>query len=92
MTRIVLKRETAWVDGLEDRVVAIDLERLDAPPRVMPGSGAAIWRAIAAGASTEDEIVSAVAEAYAVETTAIEADVHAFLRELLDLDLIRTLG
>ena len=84
---LALKKDLAWVEGAGGRVVILDLDRLSEPPRVLADTAAAIWGAVD-GQRTEEQIVTAVAEAYGLEPVQIRDDVTAFLAELSELGLV----
>ena len=76
----------AYVES-DERVVVLDLDRLDRQPFVFQGSAAQIWACLD-GDRTEAEVVADLAEAYAVSTDLVLADVRQFLYRLADLGLI----
>jgi hypothetical protein len=80
-TRLRMRDEIAWVDGIGGRVVVLDLDRLSEPPRLLVEPGAAIWRAVN-GLRDQEEIVLAVAAAYPMAPEQIRDDVRRFLTEL----------
>ncbi len=82
-----VREEIAWVDGVDGRVVVLDLDRLSQPPRVLVEPGAVIWRAVD-GLRDEAEIVRAVAAEYAIAADQIRDDVRQFLNELEELGLV----
>ena len=90
-TRLRLRDEIAWVDGAHGRVVLLDLDRLTEPPRVLAEPAAAIWRAVD-GLRDEEDIVRAVAAAYAMAPDQIRDDVRTFLTELEGLGLVVRTG
>ena len=79
--------EVAWVDGEEDRVAVLDLDRPDELPLVLTQTSAVIWRCVD-GTSGDDEIVMRVAAEYEVNADEIREQVLAFLTELGQRHLI----
>lgn len=73
----------AWVDDQDDRVAVVRLGRPAAPPVVLTGTGAAIFRLID-GRRTTSEIVALVAAAYDTVDGAVSDHVTDFLAELHD--------
>ena len=64
-TPLRIRDEIAWVDGIDGRVVVLDLDRLTEPPRLLVEPAAVIWRAVD-GLRDKAEIVLAVAAAYSM--------------------------
>jgi hypothetical protein len=77
---------TAYVESPE-RVVVLDLSRLDLPPYVFEGSAAQVWACLD-GDRTEAEVVSDLADAFDVATEVVEPDVKVFVDRLVDLGLV----
>ena len=71
----------------EGRVALLDLDDLAEPPRVLQGSGAAIWSAVNGGRTTS-QVVEAVAEEFGLTAVEVRADVVEFLGSLADLGLL----
>jgi len=82
----VRKDELAFVESA-DRLVVLDLDRLDELPLVLTGSAAAVWSAID-GSRDEEGICAEVAEGFGVETDEVRAHVSEFLGDLAGRDLI----
>ena len=82
-----MRAQIAWVDGVDGRVVVLDLDHLDQPPRVLVEPAAVIWRAVD-GLRDEEEVVLVVASAYAMAPDQIRHDVRDFLTELKKLGLV----
>jgi hypothetical protein len=81
---------TAYVEsppGSAQRVVVLDLDRLDLPPYVFEGSAAQIWTCVD-GVRTEAEIVTDLADAYEVPAEVVAVDVRQFVDRLRDLGLV----
>jgi hypothetical protein len=81
---------TAYVEspaGPGQRVVVLDLDRLDLPPYVFEGSAAQVWACLD-GDRTEAEIVADLAEAYEVPAEVVVVDVRQFVDRLRVLGLI----
>ena len=77
-------------DDLEWREIDSDivvLDGRDATYLTLNGSGALLWRMLAASA-TRDELVDALLEAYDVEESTAEADTDAFLSSLSEQGLL----
>ena len=74
-----------------DRAVVLDLDRLSAPPRIFEGSAATIWATIEAPCTTED-VVTALAQAFGIDSKDIESDVADFLEQLSREKLVVTEG
>ncbi len=87
MSVLRLRDEIAWVEGVEGRIVVLDLDRLSEPPRLLAEPAAVIWRAVD-GLRSEEEIVLTVAAAYAMAADRIRDDVREFLTELEELGLV----
>ena len=79
--------EVAWVDGEDDRVAVLDLDRLEDPAVVLTDTSAVIWRCLD-GTSTDEQIVTQVAAAYEVNPDDIREQVFAFLGDLEQRHLI----
>ena len=79
--------EVAWVDGEDDRVAVLDLDRLEEPAVVLTDTSAVIWRRLD-GTSTDEQIVTQVAAAYEVNPDDIREQVFAFLGDLEQRHLI----
>jgi hypothetical protein len=77
---------TAYVESPE-RVVVLDLSRLDLPPYVFEGSAAQVWACLD-GDRTEAEVVADLADAFDVPTEVVEPDVKLFVDRLVDLGLV----
>jgi hypothetical protein len=77
---------TAYVESPE-RVVVLDLSRLDLPPYVFEGSASQVWACLD-GDRTEAEVVSDLAEAFDVPTDVVEPDVTQFVDRLVELGLV----
>ena len=71
----------------EDRVVALNLLDPAAPPVVLEGTAALIWRLLDE-TDTEVRLVGAVARAFHVHPAQVRGDVHAFLMHLKDLGFV----
>lgn len=78
--------DVAVVDH-EDRVVALNLNELFAPPVVLEGTAATIWHLLD-DVDTEDALVDAVARTYDVPPSSVGTHVHSFLVELSRLGLV----
>jgi coenzyme PQQ synthesis protein D (PqqD) len=81
---------TAYVEsppGSGERVVVLDLDRLDLPPYVFEGSAAQIWLCLD-GDRTEAEVVADLAEAFGAPAEAVAGDVRGFVDRLRDLGLV----
>jgi Coenzyme PQQ synthesis protein D (PqqD) len=77
-------------DDLEWREIDSDivvLDGRDATYLTLNGSGALLWRMLAASA-TRDELVGALLEAYEVEESTAAADTDAFLTNLSEQGLL----
>lgn len=74
--------DVAWHDS-GDRVVVLPLTPTDAPTRVLEGSAAFIWRALAEGAAPTEVVVARVADLVGVDDMAIHDDVAEFLTSLI---------
>jgi len=82
------RAELAFTEAA-DRIAVLDLDRPGEPAVVLTGPGSAIWAAVD-GRRDIAEIVAAVASAYGVEKSAVDADVREFLRELVARGLLVT--
>lgn len=78
--------DVAVVDR-EDRVVALDLNELSAPPVVLEGTAATLWHLLD-DVDTEAALVDAVARTYGVPPSSVGTHVHGFLVELSRLGLV----
>jgi hypothetical protein len=76
----------AYVES-DERVVVLDLDRLDRQPVVFEGSAAQIWACLD-GDRTEVEVVADLAEAFGVPVEQIAPDIRAFIDQLAGLGLI----
>jgi len=84
-----IAEDVAWTSN-ERRVVAMDLGSPGATPYVLEASAAAVWHEIAAaGPLPADELLSRLAEGFAVETAQIRGDVESLLTELRARRLLR---
>ena len=81
-----LRDDLAWVDG-DDRVVVLDLTRLDQPPLMLESSAGAIWQALAGGPSP-DTLVETVAEAHGADPDEVRDDVLRFVDQLVARGLV----
>jgi hypothetical protein len=85
--RIHRTADLAVIDR-HDRVVVLDLRRIDDPrPCQLEGTALAVWRAID-GVRDRDAVVAVLAADYAVEVGDIGADIDGFLVELERLGLV----
>lgn len=73
--------DVAWHDS-GDRVVVLPLAEVEAPTRVLEGSAALIWRAVAEGAAPSDVVATRVAAVAEVDEAVIRGDVDRFLGDL----------
>lgn len=84
----------AWVATSPARVTLTRLDTRDAAPLALLDSAATIWSALAGPEETSRptrstaEIVADVADRYGADVGAVEADVTAFLDQLLTAGLV----
>ncbi|MCS3841754.1 PqqD family protein [Microbacterium sp. AK031] len=80
--RISIAADAAWVQT-GTRVVVIDLVHLAQDPIVLEGTAAIIWETIALSDGTSlTEIISDLAEDFALDEDRIRADVEEMVRTL----------
>jgi hypothetical protein len=80
------KDEVAVVAG-ENRVVVLDLDRLDQAPVVLTDSAAVIWQLVD-GRRGDDAVVREVAEWFEVSEDEVRHHVLGYLEELAARDLL----
>ncbi len=73
-----------WLD-VDDEVVALDSRR--GVYLSLNGTGAALWRVLAGGA-TLNQLISSLVDDYDVDAERAEVDVHEFLETLREQDLL----
>lgn len=81
-----LSKDVAVV-GEGDRIVVLDLTRLDRPPMALEGTAARIWQAID-GERDQEQVIAHLAGAYGTTSEQIAGDVRIFLGQLVDLSLV----
>ena len=86
-TRVWARSATVAYVESPDRVVVLDLSKLDRLPYVFEGSAAQVWGCVD-GVRTESEIVTDLAEAYDAPVAVVEPDVRRFVDRLAALGLI----
>lgn len=79
--------EDVAVVGEGDRVIVLDLNRLDRSPEALVGTAARIWQAID-GKRDETRLVADLAEQYDTTPDQIADDVRTFLTQLVTLSLV----
>lgn len=82
-------KNVAWVEG-ESRIVVVRLHDLAAPPVLLAGSAAEIWRLLADTRDTH-ELVQLVAHYYDADPGVVEEDVLAWLDGAQRLGIISRL-
>ncbi|GAA1945860.1 hypothetical protein GCM10009798_01040 [Nocardioides panacihumi] len=80
------RAELAFTESA-DRVAVLDLDRPGEPAIVLTGPGSAIWAAVD-GRRGIAEIVAVVASSYDVAESDVDADVRAFLQDLVARGLL----
>jgi Coenzyme PQQ synthesis protein D (PqqD) len=70
-----------------DRVIVLDLNRLDRSPNAFVGTAARIWQAID-GTQDEEHLVAHLADEFDTTPEEIADDVRGFLTQLLTLGLV----
>jgi len=79
--------EDVAVVGEGDRVIVLDLNRLDRCPEALVGTAARIWQAID-GERDEAQLVAELADQFDTSPERIAADVATFLSQLVTLGLV----
>jgi Coenzyme PQQ synthesis protein D (PqqD) len=79
--------EDVAVVGDGDRVIVLDLNRLDRSPEALVGTAARIWQAID-GKHDEEHLVAHLADQFNTTPELIADDVRSFLSQLLILGLV----
>ena len=87
MNKVWVRKDELAVVESADRVVVLDLDRLDEPPLVLTDSATAVWSAID-GSRDEEGICAEVAGAFEVDTDRVRHHVLEFLGDLADRHLI----
>ena len=86
-TSVYAHSEDVAVVGDGDRVIVLDLNRLDRSPEALIGTAARIWQAID-GEQDEEHLVAQLAEQFGTTPESISGDVRRFLTQLEDLGLV----
>jgi Coenzyme PQQ synthesis protein D (PqqD) len=79
--------EDVAVVGDGDRIIVLDLNRLDRSPEALVGTAARIWQTID-GEQDEEKLVAHLADQFDTTPEQIADDVRGFLTRLLTLGLV----